>query len=80
MPTEPLKVRVPQIINSVSVDVTESMKIKGSSLYASMMGVHSWRAFANFLNLHIKSGKVLPTEQNLKLVKFFDSFTHLVRM
>lgn len=46
-PASNLRVKVPQIIQSVSVNVTERMGLKGSSLFAAMTSIHNFRFIAN---------------------------------
>jgi len=48
-PSLDLKVKAPQMMQSVSMDVTERMGLKGSSLFAAMTFIHNIRFVANIV-------------------------------
>lgn len=49
IPPSDLRVTVPQIMQSVSVSVTERMGLKGSSLFAALENIHGFRYLANLI-------------------------------
>jgi len=76
IPDSKLRVVLPQIMQSVSVSVTERLGLKGSSLFAALHSVHSYRFLINIL---IKTGKDFKSFKDSGFKKReFIKYRHLV--